>query len=78
MGVIPNPKIAFNFPISCISALIFPIVIKYFPKCERKGSFLKSHIKSLDGSIVHLVKSRSRVLLDGSWNIHYLSQLMTQ
>ena len=47
MGVIPNPKIVFIFPISCILALIFPIVIKYFPKCERKGSSLKSQIKSL-------------------------------
>ena len=47
MGVIPNPKIAFIFPILCILALIFPILIKYFPKCEEKGSFLKSQIKSL-------------------------------
>ena len=47
MGVIPNPKMAFIFPISCILALIFPILIKYFPKCEGKGSFLKSQIKSL-------------------------------
>ena len=47
MGVIPNPKMVFIFPISCILALIFPIVIKYFPKCEGKGSFLKSQIKSL-------------------------------
>ena len=47
MGVIPNPKMAYIFPISCILALIFPILIKYFPKCEGKGSFLKSQIKSL-------------------------------
>ena len=47
MGVIPNPKMAFIFPISCILAFIFPILIKYFPKCEGKGSFLKSQIKSL-------------------------------
>ena len=47
MGVIPNPKIAFIFPISCILALIFPILIKYFPKCVGKGSFPKSKIKSL-------------------------------
>ena len=47
MGVIPNPKMAFIFPISCIFALIFPILLKYFPKCEGKGSFLKSQIKSL-------------------------------
>ena len=47
MGVIPNPKMAFIFPISCILALIFPILIKYFPKCVGKGSFLKSQIKSL-------------------------------
>ena len=39
MGVIPNPKMAFIFPISCILALIFPILIKYFPKCVGKGSF---------------------------------------
>ena len=47
MGVIPNPKIAFIFPISCILALIFPIFMKYFPKCEGKGCFPKSQIKSL-------------------------------
>ena len=35
------------FPISCILALIFPILLRYFPKCEGKGSFLKSQIKSL-------------------------------
>ena len=47
MGVIPNPKMAFIFPISGILALIFPILLKYFHKCEGKGSFLKSHIKSM-------------------------------
>ena len=47
MGVIPNQKMAFIFPISCILALIFPILIKYFPKCVGKGSFPKSQIKSL-------------------------------
>ena len=47
MGVIPNPKMAFIFPISCILALIFPILIKYFPKCVGKGSFPNSQIKSL-------------------------------
>ena len=47
MGVIPNPKMAFIFPISCILALIFPIFVKYFPKYEGKGSFPKSQIKSL-------------------------------
>ena len=47
MGVIPNPKMAFIFPISCILALIFPISIKYFPKCVGKGSFPKFQIKSL-------------------------------
>ena len=47
MGVIPNPKMAFIFPISCILALIFPILIKYFPKCVGKGSFPKFGIKSL-------------------------------
>ena len=51
MGVIPNPKLAFIFPISCILALIFPILIKYFPKCVGKGSFPKSQIKSLVCSI---------------------------
>ena len=50
MGVIPNPKMAFIFPISCILALIFPILIKYFPKCVGKGSFPKSQIKSLGDS----------------------------
>ena len=47
MGVILNPKMVFIFPMTCILALIFPIVIKYFPKCEGKGSFLKSQIKLL-------------------------------
>ena len=47
MGVIPNPKMPFNFPISCILALIFPILLKYFPKGEGKGSFPKSQINSL-------------------------------
>ena len=47
MGVIPNPNMAFIFPISCILVLIFPISIVYFPKCEGKGSFPKSQIKSL-------------------------------
>ena len=54
MGVIPNPKMAFIFPISCILALIFPILIKYFPKCVGKGSFPKSQIKSLHYAKVHL------------------------
>ena len=48
MGFIPDPKMAFIFPMSCILALIFPILIKYFPKCEGKGSFQKSQIKSLN------------------------------
>ena len=47
MGVIPNPKMAFIFPISCILSLIFQILLKYFPKCEGKGSFPKSQINSL-------------------------------
>ena len=55
MGVIPNPKMAFIFPISCILALIFPILIKYFPKCVGKGSFPKSQIKSL------LIKDRKHI-----------------
>ena len=53
MGVIPNPKMAFIFLISCILALIFPILIKYFPKCVGKGSFPKSQIKSPDVKTVH-------------------------
>ena len=40
MGVIPNQKMAFIFPISCI--LVYMI---YFPKCEGKGSFPKSQNK---------------------------------
>ena len=47
MGVIPNPKMAFIFPISYILVLIFPISMIYFPECEGKGSFPKSQIKSL-------------------------------
>ena len=38
MGVILNPKMVFIFPITCILALIFPILIKYFSKCGEKGS----------------------------------------
>ena len=47
MGVIPNPKMAFIFPIRCILALIVQILINYFLKCEGKGSFLKPQIRSL-------------------------------
>ena len=36
MGVIPNPKMAFIFPISCILALIFPILITIFPNMKEK------------------------------------------
>ena len=38
MGVIPNQKMAFIFPISCILVFIFQIYM-YFHKCEVKGSF---------------------------------------
>ena len=55
MGVIPNPKMAFIFPISCILALIFPILIKYFPKYVGKGSFPKSQIKSLLPNVTKFV-----------------------
>ena len=52
MGVIPYPKMALIFPILCILAPIYPILMKYFPKCEGKGRgkgrFLKSQIKSLE------------------------------
>ena len=44
MGVIPNTKMAFIFPISCILVLIFPIFMINFPKWEGKGSFPKSQI----------------------------------
>ena len=54
IGVIPNPKMAFIFPISCILALIFPILIKYFPKCVGKGIFPKSQIKSLNYYMYYL------------------------
>ena len=66
MGVIPNPKMAFVFPISCILALIFPILIKYFPKCERKDSFLKSQIKSLSIARITSFQLSVRILLLGS------------
>ena len=37
MGVIPNPKMGFIFPISCILALIFPIFKKnIFPNVQEK------------------------------------------
>ena len=48
MGIVSNPKMAFIFPISFILALIFSILIRYFIKCEGKGSCLKSQIKSLE------------------------------
>ena len=57
MGGIPNPKMAFIFPISCILALIFPTLIKYFPKCVGKGSFPKSQIKSLLGFLLMFSKT---------------------
>ena len=38
MVVITNPKIAFILPISGILALIFPILLEYFTKCEGKCS----------------------------------------
>ena len=66
MGVIPNPKMAFIFPISCILALIFPILIKYFPKCVGKGSFPKSQIKSLKCSKNVLQLFRTFLELAGS------------
>ena len=66
VGVIPNPKMVFIFPISCILALIFPIVIKYFPKCEGKGSFLKTQIKSL------CFDHKSCVLTNKNLNVNYM------
>ena len=51
MGVIPNPKMALIFPISCVLVLIFPIFMIYFRICEGKGSFPKYQIKSLDRKI---------------------------
>ena len=56
MGVIPNPKMVFIFPISCILVLIFPFFMIYFPKCAGKGSFPKSQIKSLNlnGSVTNI------------------------
>ena len=64
MGVIPNPKIAFIFPISCILALIFPIFIKYFPKCKGKGSFPKSQIKSLAHVFCYFSATKSKESAD--------------
>ena len=57
MGVIPNPKMAFIFPISRILILIFPTLMMYFPKCEGKGSLPKSQIKSLQ---IHIAKCYQR------------------
>ena len=45
MRVIPNPKMAFIFPISCILELIFKMLMTHFPKFEGKCSFQKSQIK---------------------------------
>ena len=75
MGVIPNPKMAFIFPISCILALIFPIFMKYFPKCSGKGSFPKSQIKSLiDYHIwnfqVHLPRRSARAMTNKNFVQH--------
>ena len=56
MGVIPNPKMAFIFPISSILAFIFQIFVKYFPKYVGKGSFLKSQINSLTCQNVKLLE----------------------
>ena len=36
MGVIPNPKVAFIFPISCILEHIFPILWYIFPNVKEK------------------------------------------
>ena len=36
MGVIPNQKMAFIFPILCILALIFPILWYIFPNLKEK------------------------------------------
>ena len=47
MGAIPNPKMFFIFPVSCILVLIFPFFMIYFPKSEGQRSFPKSQIKSL-------------------------------
>ena len=42
MGFIPDPKMTFIFPISCILVLIFLFFMIRFPKCEGKGSLPKS------------------------------------
>ena len=64
IGVIPNPKMAFIFPISCILTLIFQILIIYFPKGIGKGSFLKSQIKSLSCvyKVIPLLLSRQKLI----------------
>ena len=71
MGVIPNPKMAFIFPISCILALIFPILIKYFPKCVGKGSFPKSQIKSLLFKLYSLTLNSHLRILISTWATHF-------
>ena len=65
MGVIPNPKMPFIFPISWILALSFPIFIKYFPKYEGKGSFPKSQIKSL----IHRTNCMQRIKKILMWEV---------
>ena len=72
IGVIPNPKMAFILPISCILALIFPIFMKYFPKCSGKGSFPKSQIKSL---YVHDPGPRSRNDLDLQYSHSFMKSI---
>ena len=56
MGVIPNPKRPLFSQFHVFLSLIFPILIKYFPKCEGKGSFLQSQIKSLHVNISILIR----------------------
>ena len=34
MEVIPNPKLVFIFPNTCILALIFPVLINIFPNVK--------------------------------------------
>ena len=78
MGVIPNPKMAFIFPISCILALIFPILIKYFPKYVGKGSFPKPQIKSLDWDpgVPSSIPARSHTIVEIDHEVFFTAILL--
>ena len=72
MGVIPNPKMAFIFPISCILVLIFPNFMIYFPSDLYKSDW------KLQGNTNTQLKLLCRASYTGKWggiDIIYLHDL---